>query len=277
MLVGPDDKFINRVIAKTIIGPYAPVAPLITKASKVASLGSCFAEEISKVLRARELDVEYFFLDELWNSAFALDGILTSIMSGTPVRLGRKDEWAEMNAEKMVQIRQRLQDVELFIFTFGLSLCWFNSSGALVLKEQVNVSKNNATAHVADSVMRQTTVEENEAAILRCLQHVRQLSPKASIVMTLSPVPLLGTLAEIPSVPANTISKAVLRLALDKVHSRKLEGVYYWPSYEIVTWHGCHVDRAFGDEDRDARHVRQKVIDLVGDLFVGSYVGQSDS
>ncbi len=252
-LIGPDSAALTRVIEKTIIGSYAPNAPLVSRKSKVSSIGSCFAREISLVLQNQNVPTVWVPMAETSNSAFALSEFLQS--PENPL--------------------SQLADADLIILTFGMSLCWFNSKGEFVAQApDASEAMPSTTARKMDGTfyMRQTTVEENEKAIQNCLDQIRALKPNAHIVMTLSPVPLAGTRYDIPAVPANTISKAVLRSAIENVRSRQPEDVYYWPSYEIVTWYGCHVERSFGDADLDARHVKRSVVDMIADLFLKTYI-----
>jgi len=58
-----------------------------------------------------------------------------------------------------------------------------------------------------------------------------------------------------------------LRGALHNVYERNLPGVYYWPSYEFVTWHGSTVEIVFGKEGNDLRHVSQSLIDIITGHF----------
>jgi hypothetical protein len=264
MFLEPNDPFIGRVATKTIIGPYAPAAPLISKTSRLASLGSCFAEEIANVLKQRKLDIEYLFLDEHWNSAFALRNFLGWLINNEKIP-AHYNEALEIENAQIPHLKAHLAATDVFIVTFGLSLCTFDEKGDLTLASKAAPGQGPLN-------MRQTTVEENETAILKCIDLLKKLCPHATIVMTLSPVPMLGTRTNKASVPANTISKSVLRIALNNVMERSLPDVYYWPSYEIVNWYGNHVERSFGDEDRDARHVRKKVVDIVADLFLENYV-----
>jgi hypothetical protein len=115
--------------------------------------------------------------------------------------------------------------------------------------------------------MRQTSEVENIQALLDIITAIRTVNPKCAIVLTLSPVPLLASLTKYPPIAANAISKAVLRAALHNVYERNLPDVYYWPSYEFVTWHGTTVEIVYGKEGNDLRHVSQSLIDSITGHF----------
>src|SRR5205085_6394217 len=93
-----------------------------------------------------------------------------------------------------------------------------------------------------------------------------------------SPVPLMATFRDISCLPADTVSKAVLRVALDRLMDAGHEGVYYWPSFEIVRWAGSHVKwAAYGTDDGKARHVSRYLVREIVDAFVESFYGQEVS
>ena len=50
------------------------------------------------------------------------------------------------------------------------------------------------------------------------------------------------------------------------------EGVYYWPSYEVVKWVGPHLDwPAYGLHNRKPRDVSKKLVAAIIDAFVEAY------
>ena len=64
---------------------------------------------------------------------------------------------------------------------------------------------------------RATTVSENLTNLKKIVKLIRTHVPKASIVFTLSPVPLAATFRGVSCVTANATSKAVLRVAVDEL------------------------------------------------------------
>ena len=75
-----------------------------------------------------------------------------------------------------------------------------------------------------------------------------------------------------PAVEVDCISKSTLRVAVANVMRDKIEGVFYWPSFEIVRWLAPHIAPAYGVDDGLLRHVNTGLIDLITDLFVEYYV-----
>ncbi len=244
----------------------APPAPIMPPNARIASIGSCFAEEISKSLRAQGLEVGYIFMSERWNSAFALAKILDNALFGTPIPpgfLGEADS-PEMPPETIAQFLA----ADMFILTFGLSLCWFEkATDQLILEPGDTHTITGLKRALSTFEMRQTTVADNEREILRCIDLIRKVRPEAKIVLTLSPVPLQAALTDVSPIPANIISKSTLRVALANVTARKLKDVHYWPSYDFVDWFGAHVASAFGGVDGDMRHVKNDLVGIIAQFF----------
>jgi hypothetical protein len=83
---------------------------------------------------------------------------------------------------------------------------------------------------------RISSVEENYRNIEAIRALVRQHVPNASLIFTLSPVPLMATFRPVSCITASSVSKAILRVAIDefvRAHSDDKK-LFYFPAYEIV-------------------------------------------
>lgn len=104
---------------------------------------------------------------------------------------------------------------------------------------------------------------------LRTIRRViRQRRPNAAIIFTLSPILLLATFRSESCITANSVSKAILRAALDEFYRahRDDKRLFYYPSFEIVK-------EFFRDSYRgDNRHVRNKVLNEIMDNFARYYL-----
>ena len=101
---------------------------------------------------------------------------------------------------------------------------------------------------------------------------LRQVNPTAPIVVTLSPVPLEATFRDISCMTADSVSKSVLRVAIDQAMGEHRPNVYYWPSFEIVRWAGAHVSwPAYGFHDDRSRHVTRYAVGRIIDAFVEAF------
>jgi hypothetical protein len=90
--------------------------------------------------------------------------------------------------------------------------------------------------------------------------------PDVSIVVTVSPVPLMNTFSTMDIVVANTYAKSLLR-AVAHEWAIAHPNVDYFPSYEIVQ----NSDRAAVWE-RDLRHVRGAGVQHIMELFLRNYL-----
>jgi len=67
------------------------------------------------------------------------------------------------------------------------------------------------------------------------------------------------------------VSKSTLRIALDRVTSRGLENLYYWPSFEIVRWVGANLPYSAYGAGGDSRHVSDHLVREIIDAFVEAF------
>jgi len=271
---------IRFIFRENILAPFAPEKPFLSRDARIASIGSCFAEEISKSLLAQDLDVAHVFMSERWNTAFALRNFLMRSLRGTPFPQNFIPEHTNVD-EANIGVTPAFGSADVFVLTFGLSLCWFErATGEMVLEPPKAHGFQGLGASLKDYVMRQSSVEENEEAISSCIAEIKAFKPTARIVLTLSPIPLLAALTESSVVSANMMSKSVLHVALQRIAARNLDGVFYWPSYECVAWYGAHVAPPFGGDDRDQRHIDPALISTITQefmhyFFVGGSSGES--
>jgi hypothetical protein len=158
--------------------------------------------------------------------------------------------------------RQALMKAKVFVLTLGLNECWeFIKDGSVV-------SRNPHTDVFYRLLRHKTlTVEENIANIQGFIDIVREHNPDFQVILSVSPIPFLATgrAEECHVVTANGHSKAVLRVAAEEI-VRKNKGVYYFPSYEMVTT--C----IQSPWDIDQRHVTKQAVARVMDLFNAMFV-----
>jgi hypothetical protein len=81
---------------------------------------------------------------------------------------------------------------------------------------------------------RNLGVDEVVADLEAFIAEWRLVNPRARLILTVSPVPLIATMGGTHVLQATTYSKSVLRVAAETVRQRH-EGVAYFPSYEIIT------------------------------------------
>lgn len=261
------------VVAHVLQG-WLPEAPLIGPKTRIAAFGSCFAEHISVWLARRRFSVltqkdgEYrdsylvqfgegmvntFALRQQFEWAFEGKRAEGELWHGYDARAFGYDE------NVRAATRALFDQTDIFVITLGLSEVWYDSVTDGVLWRAVPRDKYDPTRHR----FRVSSVDENRANIRAIYDLMRAYRPDAKVVFTLSPIPLVATFRPVSCITANSVSKSILRVAVDEVlREVQHEGhAYYWPSYEIVT------DVFDWQWMPDRRHVKEEVLDFVMTLF----------
>ncbi len=255
----------ESVVRRYVLAGVPKDVDLISRTTKVANMGSCFAEHLADRLIMRGLDVFHRRVAENINSTYANRYLLDWVVEGV-----HDDRSAQMEsyfgAAEREAYRTHLSDAEVFIFSLGAAPCLFEAdTGAFVLPYERSMSRH------LETVFRTTTVEENVDNLNRIVSRLRTLSPKVKVVLTVSPVALEGTQEMRSAVQADCISKSTLRLATHEFLSQGLDGAYYWPSFEIARWLSGHLPQghepAFG-WGGSTRHVALWLQDLIISLFL---------
>ncbi|MBJ3774524.1 GSCFA domain-containing protein [Acuticoccus mangrovi] len=151
--------------------------------------------------------------------------------------------------------RNGLAEARYVLITLGLVETWYDTEAGLYLNQA-------PPNHVlrADDVGRYRFVRLSAGTCRRMLRQLLvdldRAGEKKKVVLTVSPVPIMATFADMDPVTANQYSKAVLRVAAEAIVSATAD-VDYFPSYEAVTSMGLS---AFGE---DNLHVRPKIVEEV--------------
>ena len=223
-----------------------------------------------------------------------------------------------------LKTRQMFAATRVFVITLGLAEVWFqrtrrrrrpseDGEDGEAPKEEVEeweeVEEVLWRAVPSDRFepkrhgFRVSSVEENLRNLRRLVRLVRKHVPGASVVFTLSPVPLNATFRGVSCVTANAVSKSILRVAVDELMRENgvglhhqppppphadadadtdagggaggdadagLGGLYYWPAYEMVK-------EAFAQPYLDdGRHPRPEVVQRILQLFGKHYCVPQD-
>lgn len=279
--------------------PYAKKYSLIDRSVPIGSAGSCFAIEIA--LRLQRDGYNYVVSEKdphprhkefsnscarwgiIFNSpsfrqliekAFGereLPPLLWSMKVDGKIKLLDPfredvlfDSVEEYEADRVRHIeacREALMKCEYFAITLGVNEVWsLKSDGSVFSRAPWRIS-----SHLVEH--RVMTVEENLAELESMLKTWRKYNPKIKLIVTVSPVPLHATFRgdEQHVVVANAHSKASLRVVAEEF-CRRNEGVYYFPSYEVVMYCTKNAWEA------DQRHVSAEAVDGVMNLFEEMYL-----
>lgn len=262
---------------KFVLHGWVPDAPVIRPDTQITAFGSCFAANISNWLSKRHYRVLNKEQDA--KNAYVVacgEGMVNSFV------IRQQFEWAWENKtfdgalwhgykaeaygydpEVQAETKRIFDATDFFILTFGLSEVWYDEPTGNVFWRTIPKDAYDATRHK----FRVSTVEENREN-LRAIYHlIRKHRPDAKILFTLSPIPLIATFRDVSCLTANSVSKSVLRVAIDEVvrefrHEGKLS---YWPSFELVT------DVFSLPYKADRRHPQGAVLDYIMTLFEHSW------
>lgn len=257
------------------VDPVRSASVTVLPADRIASIGSCFAQHISRSLR--DAGLNYYVteaappglapaeagrrhfgvfsarygnvytarqLRQLHDRAFGAfqpdaqawrrpDGRFVDPFRPTvePDGYATEHDVAMARSEHLAATRTLFQDLDVLIVTLGLTEAWRAVSDGAVFPV--------APAAVADGVVPAeyafVNFDADEVAgdLEAFLERLRSVNPKARVIVTVSPVPLVATYEDRHVLESTTYSKAVLRVAAERL-SRRHPGVCYFPSYELV-------------------------------------------
>jgi hypothetical protein len=267
-----------------------PSGPRITRATPIASIGSCFAREIRNWLKTNgyryietatgpgadngsaryERVYNTFTLRQEFDRAFgdfSPRERYWEFSENGAIRLldpHRKniawDNKAEMEqelAEHRENVQKAFRECELLIITVGQAEIWFNKSDGTVYPLVPPVQVYDPALHG----FRLTSYAENLSNLENLYQQFTANNPTGHILITVSPVPLRATFRRQNALVANCASKSILRAAVDTFAESHPDRVTYFPAYEIVT---CAEENPF---DEDCRHVKVEVVARIMKLF----------
>lgn len=259
-------------VDRYILHGWLPEAPFITKRSRITAFGSCFAQHLTRHLHnagynilGRHLDLHSHIIrfGEGMVNTFAIRQQLEWALDDKefPENLwfGADKEIASVDPAIKVETKQIIATTEVFVITLGLSEIWYDKQTGEAFWRAIPRDMFDPNRHG----FRVSSYEENYANLVRIRDLIRTARPGAKIIFTLSPVPLMATFRPISCLTASSVSKAILRVALDQLMRDSSEDTdtYYFPSYEIVK-------ELFVDPYRDDnRHPKPEIVEFIMKTF----------
>jgi|TARA_B100001964_G_C14131573_1_gene553142 hypothetical protein len=274
----PNKKNLNtneNFIKDYILKGYLPKQPVINKNNKIIAFGSCFAFYVSQYLtsmgysvlnKKRKNDGNHIVrYGEGMANTFTVIEQLEWIFEKKEIEKNTwyysPDKEIEKNEDVRNVVYKLLSQINVFIITVGLSEVWYNKTNKQVFWKAIPADKFDENKHG----FRLSSVEENTNNLQNICLLIKKHLPKAKIIFTLSPVPLMATFRSQSCITANSISKSILRVALDNVITKNYDNTYYFPAYEITKEY--FVD-PFGE---DNRHLKDQYIKKIMEIFLKYY------
>lgn len=140
-------------------------------------------------------------------------------------------EFAADRERHFAAVREAFQTLDVFVFTLGLTEAWHSRGDGAVFPVCPGVSGGVFSAQRHEFV--NFGVEDIVADMIAFIADLRAVNPRARVILTVSPVPLVATASGGHVLPATIYSKSVLRVAAETL-AHKVRDVAYFPSYEIV-------------------------------------------
>lgn len=184
-----------------------------------------------------------------------------------PGNFASVEEMLADRAQHLKAVRRMFETLDVFVFTLGLTECWrAKADGAVFpLCPGVEGGVFDARLHRFHNQILSDVVSDMRLFI----NGLRNVNPKAEIILTVSPVPLMATAAKDQHVlTATTYSKSVLRVSAEVLRN-EFAFVHYFPSYEIIT--GPHSRGRYYAED--LRNVTEEGVSHVMRLFLKHAAG----
>lgn len=236
----------------------------LNKESEIASIGSCFARNISNQFMSLGYSNMYTVgIEENANSPRLLNTIyLNSNFMGDPEK--NFDQRVGFKSEYFAKLVKRL---DLLIITFGVGFDLVNSKTNEIVNDLKNVSQSIKSG---EYIFRFPTIQEQSNYISSSINNIRKINSNLPIFVTVSPVPLSGYIGDNHVFTANTISKSNLILSVQE--AKKLANFIYIPTYELITSIAPAVmnGNLWGDA-MTKRHPNKNLVKGICNAFIGLF------
>lgn len=275
--------------------------------TKIATAGSCFAQHISRHLRANGfsvLDVEpppealptdqhqkfgYSMYSARYGNIYTIRQLSQLVLevSGSfspknfiwekngkyfdalrpgvePEGLDSKEEVIEHRKLHISRVRKMIKNLDIFIFTLGLTEMWIHKSSGTVYPTAPGTLVGEFDNDLYEFVNgNYASINKDFRIFLKTIKKIRKKPLK--ILLTVSPVPLTATASGGHVLSSTIHSKSILRAVAGKWS--QLPNIDYFPSFEIVT-NPKNYSKTFSD---NLRTVRNETVEMVMKHFFSEH------
>ena len=149
-----------------------------------------------------------------------------------PSGLDTPEDVAELRQHHRAQVRDMFKNMDVFVFTMGLTEAWMHKKHGTVYPTAPGTICGTFDPEVYE--FHNFTYQEIQNDFLSFLKIVNEFrGSRFKVILTVSPVPLTATASDTHILRASTYSKSVLRAVAGQLNERP--NIDYFPSYEIVT------------------------------------------
>lgn len=265
---------------------------IINKKTKIFTIGSCFALEISKFLYQEKYNIlnpeidkigKYREANLIWYNTYSILYEFEKL-SG---EFNYKDIWKVSNEryqdpyrrcifseskDKLLSILKELDNSirnciissDILIMTLGLVEVWVKPDNNKVICTSPGYPGGSGGG--SDCYFKFTSFEENLNNIRKCIDLLKSINSNCKVILTTSPVPLYLTFRDIDQLVANIESKSILRSVCGQI-SREYDNVIYYPAYEMV----LNSDKKDVFK-KDGRHLKPKFVSKIMKHFEKYFV-----
>ena len=235
----------------------------IKKDTQFFSMGSCFARTVAQNLCDQGYQCQHLEITEHINTTFTNRIFVECLRneSNDDLVVNRFKEllppdWTRESVVKSIT------NCDVFILTLGVAPAFFDKNGKYVLPR---ASAINTMVLAEEYEYRNTSVAENLENVKYLLDCIRLFSPDCTVIVTVSPIPLMASFNNKSCVVSDCLSKSTMRVVADElVYKSSYNKIYYWPSFEVFRWAGSNASKFFGEDDDSSTHVSSnKVKDVI--------------
>ncbi len=169
-------------------------------------------------------------IDDVWEKE---GGFIDAFRPQIEPHVSATKEQVRVSAKAHLQhVRDVFTQCDWLVFTLGLTEGWRSKQDGAIYPMAPGVSGGHFDPEKYEFV--NFTAQEVQADLELLIRNLRKVNPKAGVLLTVSPVPLIATYEKRHVWVSTTFSKAALRVAADAAE-RQFDNVFYFPSYEIIT------------------------------------------
>ena len=232
------------------------------KEYKVASIGTCFAEEVSKFLKKEKNLGNYIQLEEnIWESSVDWGRVYTiqnvkqiieySTKNTTPIYIEKDkglyfDPLREQTVKRFKTKQKMLNSisnhrklsklvlaqVDVLVITIGQNEHWQDKEKKICWGVIPPSSIRNKNKKRFEN--KETSVKENLDDLNYIIDKIEKINKSIQFLFTVSPVPSHATFLSDNVITQSFAGKCILRSTIHELMKKKKSNVFYFPSFEIA-------------------------------------------